>query len=112
MTKIFIDGEVGTTGLQIRDRLKDRKEFDLLHLTNDRRKEKSARAEMLNAADVSILCLPENASREALNLIENNKVKIIDASIAYRTDPDWDYGFPEYKQNQWEIISPSHLTPE
>ena len=104
MTKIFIDGEAGTTGLQILDRLKNRREFELLHLTDNKRKDKYARAEMLNAADVCILCLPEDASRDAINLIQNDTTKVIDASIAFRTDPDWDYGFPEYRQNQPEII--------
>lgn len=107
MIKIFIDGEVGTTGLQILDQLQGRKEFDLLHLEDDRRKEISARAKMLNAADVCILCLPEGASREAVNLIQNDATRVIDASIAFRTDPDWDYGFPEYKSDQSEIITKS-----
>jgi len=107
MTKLFIDGEAGTTGLQILERLKGRKDFELLHLAEDRRKEMSARAEMLNDADICILCLPEEASREAVNLIQNDKTRVIDASIAFRTDPDWDYGFPEYKHNQTEIISKS-----
>ena len=107
MIKIFIDGEVGTTGLQILDQLQGRKEFDLLHLEDDRRKEISARAKMLNAADICILCLPEGASREAVNLIQNDATRVIDASIAFRTDPDWDYGFPEYKSVQSEIITKS-----
>lgn len=107
MTKIFIDGEVGTTGLQILSRLKGRKEFDLLHLEDERRKEISARAEMLNVADICILCLPEAASRDAINLIQNGTTRVIDASIAFRTDPDWDYGFPEYNCDQGEIIKES-----
>ena len=107
MTKIFIDGEVGTTGLQILSRLKGRKEFDLLHLEDERRKEISARAEMLNVADICILCLPEAASRDAINLIQNGTTRVIDASIAFRTDPDWDYGFPEYNREQGEIIKKS-----
>ncbi len=104
MIKIFIDGEAGTTGLKILDRLQGRKEFDLLHLEDERRKEISARAKMLNAADICILCLPEGASRDAVNLIQNDATRVIDASIAFRTDPDWDYGFPEYKSDQSEII--------
>ena len=107
MTKIFIDGEVGTTGLQILDRLKGRKEFDVLHLAEKQRKEIAARAEMINAADICILCLPEDASRDAVSLIQNDVTKVIDASIAFRTDPDWDYGFPEYSSNQSEVISKS-----
>ncbi len=107
MIKIFIDGEAGTTGLKILDRLQGRKEFDLLHLEDERRKEKSARAKMLNAADICILCLPEGASRDAVNLIQNDATRVIDASIAFRTDSDWDYGFPEYKRDQSEIITKS-----
>lgn len=107
MIKIFIDGEAGTTGLKILDRLQGRKEFDLLHLEDERRKEISARAKMLNAADICILCLPEGASRDAVNLIQNDATRVIDASIAFRTDSDWDYGFPEYKRDQSEIITKS-----
>lgn len=105
MAKIFIDGEAGTTGLQILDRLKDRSDLDLLHLDDDRRKDVTARAEMLNAADISILCLPEDASREAVALIEKGSARVIDASIAYRTDPGWAYGFPEYQAGQREVIA-------
>ncbi len=105
MATIFIDGEAGTTGLQILDRLKSRSDLDLLHLDDDQRKDAAARAEMLNAADISILCLPEDASREAIGLIENKAARVIDASIAYRTDPDWTYGFPEYKAGQKEVIA-------
>lgn len=107
MAKIFIDGEAGTTGLQILDRLKDRGDLDLLHLGDDRRKDTAARAEMLNDADISILCLPEDASREAVALIENDTARVIDASIAYRTDPDWAYGFAEYKPGQRDVIAAS-----
>ncbi len=104
MAKIFIDGEAGTTGLQILDRLKGRNDLELLHLGDDRRKDLKARAEMLNSADISILCLPEDASRDAVGLIENDKARVIDASIAYRTDPDWVYGFPEYQADQRDLI--------
>ncbi|MFP6712637.1 MAG: N-acetyl-gamma-glutamyl-phosphate reductase [Rhodospirillales bacterium] len=105
MAKIFIDGEAGTTGLQIQGRLQDRDDIDLLHLGEGRRKDTVARAEMLNEADISILCLPEDASREAVALIENDKARVIDASIAYRIDPDWAYGFPEYQANQRDLIA-------
>ncbi|MDC0196543.1 N-acetyl-gamma-glutamyl-phosphate reductase [Gammaproteobacteria bacterium] len=107
MTKIFIDGEVGTTGLQIVERLKGRKEFNLLHLEEEKRKDLSARSEMLNSADVCILCLPEDASREAADLIQNDKTRVIDASIAFRTDSGWDYGFAEYASSQGSIIAKS-----
>jgi N-acetyl-gamma-glutamyl-phosphate reductase len=105
MAKIFIDGEAGTTGLQILERLKVRKDLDLLHLDDERRKDSDARAEMLNTADISILCLPEEASREAVALIENTDSRVIDASIAYRTDSDWAYGFPEYNVDQRGVIT-------
>ncbi len=107
MTKLFIDGQAGTTGLQILDRLKDRDEFEIMQLTDKHRKDITARSEMLNAADVSILCLPEEVSRESVNLIKNDKTRVIDASIAHRTDPNWVYGFPEYKGGQREIIATS-----
>jgi N-acetyl-gamma-glutamyl-phosphate reductase len=107
MTKIFIDGEVGTTGLQIFERLKGRMEFNLLHLEEEKRKDLSARSDMLNSADVCILCLPEEASREAVDLIQNDMTRVIDASTAFRTDPGWEYGFAEYTSNQSSIIAGS-----
>ncbi len=93
--KIFIDGEAGTTGLQIAQRLKDRHDIELLHLDDVERKDSARRAEMLNAADVSILCLPDDAAREAVAMVEGG-ARIIDASTAHRTAPGWTYGFPEY----------------
>jgi N-acetyl-gamma-glutamyl-phosphate reductase len=105
MTKIFIDGEAGTTGLQILERLKVRKDLDLLHLDEEQRKDTNARAKMLNTADISILCLPEQASREAVALIDNVNSRVIDASIAYRTNSNWVYGFPEYNREQKDMIS-------
>ena len=102
---VFIDGEAGTTGLQILERLKGRSEIELIHLGDDRRKDTAARADALNAADVSILCLPDDASREAVSLIESDTARVIDASIAYRTDPDWVFGFPERVPGQREEIA-------
>ncbi len=98
--KVFIDGEVGTTGLQIRARLEPRRDLTLLRLPEAARKDRDARAEMLNAADVSILCLPDAAAREAVSLIEKPDARVIDASTAHRTDPDWVYGLPEYDVDQ------------
>ena len=98
--KIFIDGEVGTTGLQIRSRLESRADVELLRLPESARKDAAARAGMMNAADLAILCLPDVAAREAVALIENPAVKMIDASTAHRTDPDWAYGFPELDSEQ------------
>ena len=92
---VFIDGEAGTTGLQIRARLEGRADVGLLRLPADRRKDPQARAEALNAADAVVLCLPDDAAREAVALIENTRVRVIDASTAHRTAPGWTYGFPE-----------------
>jgi len=94
-TRIFIDGAAGTTGLEIADRLAGRVEFDLITLDGERRKDPSARAEALNAADIAILCLPDDAAREAVALIDNPRTRVIDASSAHRVAPGWTYGFPE-----------------
>ena len=93
--KVFIDGEAGTTGLQIRDKLKDRGEIALVSIDSARRKDPAARAEMLNDADLVILCLPDDAAREAVALVTNDNVKMIDASTAHRTAENWSFGFPE-----------------
>ncbi len=98
--KVFIDGEVGTTGLQIRARLAGRADIELLSLAEADRKDAGARAGMLNAADLAILCLPDEAARKAVAMIENPEVRVIDASTAHRTDPDWVYGLPEYDAAQ------------
>jgi N-acetyl-gamma-glutamyl-phosphate reductase len=93
---IFIDGEAGTTGLQIRDRLKSRKDLELVSIDPARRKEPQARRDLLNSVDVAILCLPDEAAVEAVGLIDaNSKTRVIDASTAFRIHPDWAYGFPE-----------------
>lgn len=103
--RIFIDGEVGTTGLQIRSRLEDRPEFELLSLPADQRKDPARRAEMLNAADLAILCLPDDAARPAMAMIESPDVRVIDASTAHRTSEGWVYGFPEYDAEQGRRIA-------
>jgi N-acetyl-gamma-glutamyl-phosphate reductase len=92
---VFIDGEAGTTGLQIRDRLADRSDIELITLEPTERKDPVRRSEALNAAEVSILCLPDAAAREAVAMITNPRSRVIDASTAHRTDPDWTYGLPE-----------------
>ena len=94
--KIFIDGETGTTGLLIRDRLSERKEFNIVSLDPQFRKDIAAKRDMINQADVAILCLPEDASEQSVSLIENKSTRVIDTSIAFRTDGRWVYGFPEY----------------
>ena len=95
MTRVFIDGAAGTTGLEIRDRLTGRAGIVLATLSDAERKDPAARRNALNAADIVILCLPDDAAREAVALIDNPAVKVIDASTAHRTAPGWTYGFPE-----------------
>ncbi len=94
-TRIFIDGAVGTTGLEIRDRLNGRQEFELLVLDDAQRKDVGARKDALYAADVAILCLPDDAAVEAVKLAEGSGTRIIDASSAHRVADGWTYGFPE-----------------
>ncbi len=104
-TKVFIDGEAGTTGLQIRERLEGRRDIELVSIDPEKRKDADERRKLLNGADAVILCLPDDAAREAVALIENSKVKVIDASTAYRTAPDWAYGFPEMAKGQREAVA-------
>lgn len=92
---VFIDGAVGTTGLEIAERLAGRPEFSLITLPEDRRKDDGARAEALNAADFVILCLPDDAARAAVAMIANPTTRVIDASTAHRVADGWTYGFPE-----------------
>ncbi len=106
MPTIFIDGEAGTTGLEIRERLEARGDLELI-LLGDRRRDVEARREALNAADAVILCLPDEAAKEAVAMIDNPVVRVIDASTAYRVDPDWTYGFPEIAPGQREKIAAS-----
>lgn len=98
MTKVFIDGKAGTTGLRIYERLEARDDIELLTLSDEERKDTQARARMLNACDVAFLCLPDDAARESVSLIENPDVTVIDTSTAHRTDPSWAYGFPELSE--------------
>ncbi len=95
MTKVFIDGKAGTTGLRIYERLAERKDIELLTLCEEERKDINARKKMLNSCDVAFLCLPDDAAREAVSLVENEKVIVIDTSTAHRTEEGWAYGFPE-----------------
>ena len=94
--KIYIDGKEGTTGLQIYERLGGRDDIELLLIGEDKRKDIEERRKFLNAADIAFLCLPDAAAREAVSLIENDTTRVIDASTAHRTDPDWDYGLPSF----------------
>ena len=109
--KVFIDGEAGTTGLQIQTRLAGRRDIELLHLSDAERKNAQRRAAMLNTADVSILCLPDDAAKEAVSMIEDKEARVIDASTAYRINPDWTYGFPEHtKTRPAEIAASKRVT--
>ena len=95
MTKVFIDGSAGTTGLRIHERLSERTDIELLILPEELRKDVSARRDALHSADIAFLCLPDDAAREAVALAEGSKVAIIDTSTAHRTTTGWEYGFPE-----------------
>ena len=105
-TTVFIDGEAGTTGLQIRDRLDSRMDLELVSIALDKRKDAAARADLLNSVDVAILCLPDEAAVEAVSLIRSDsKTRVIDASSAFRVNPDWAYGFAEMDKGQREKIA-------
>src|SRR5436190_16870511 len=104
---VSIDGDSGTTGLQIRDRLADRADLELMHIAPERRRDPAARAELLNAADAVVLCLPDDAAREAVSLVTSNRVRIVDASTAHRTDSGWAYGFAEMDKDQRAAIAGS-----
>ena len=103
MTNVFIDGGAGTTGLNIVTRLSQRSDIELIRLPEETRKDPAARKEALNAADIAFLCLPDDAAREAVSLIENSHTAVIDTSTAHRVAPDWVYGFPELKGQREKI---------
>lgn len=94
--RIFIDGEAGTTGLQLRDRLAGRRDFEILSIAPDKRKDPQERKRLLNAADVAILCLPDEAAKESVSLIENDTTKVIDASTAHRIADGWTMALPRW----------------
>lgn len=105
--KVFVDGQVGTTGIEIHQRLSKRNDIELLEIDYDKRKDPAEKAKLLNCADVVFLCLPDVAAKESVSLITNEKVKVIDASTAHRTNDDWAYGIPELSIKQREKIANS-----
>lgn len=104
---VYIDGKEGTTGLQIYERLGSREDISLLLIDEDKRKDTEERRKCINSADIVFLCLPDAAAREAVTLCDNPNTRIIDASTAHRTNPDWDYGFAELSQAHRAAIAAS-----
>ncbi len=110
MKKVFIDGSAGTTGLRIYERLSARDDVEILTLSDEKRKDPMARKEMLNKADVAFLCLPDDAARESVALVDKPDTVVIDASTAHRTLPDWAYGFPELsKAHEEKLLSSKRI---
>ena len=107
MTKVFIDGSAGTTGLRIAERLESRNDIELIKLSEENRKDISARQNAINKADIVFLCLPDVASVESVSLCENPNTVIIDTSTAHRTNSDWAYGFPELSADLYNKIKNS-----
>lgn len=108
-TKVFIDGGHGTTGIEIADRLAGRAELSLITVPEELRRDADARRDALNAADVVILCLPDDAAREAVSLIDNDHTRVIDASTAHRVADGWTYGFPELEPGHRETLANSRF---
>ncbi len=106
-TRVFIDGKEGTTGLQIVERLENRSDLEILTIDEEKRKDINERKRLINQSDITFLCLPDAAAREAVELAENENVRIIDASTAHRTAAGWDYGFPELSCRHRESIAHS-----
>lgn len=106
---VFIDGAAGTTGLEIRDRLAGRSDLELVILDEARRKDEAARREALNDSDFAILCLPDDAARDAVRLAADGRTRLIDASTAHRVAPGWTYGFPELTRDQADRIAAARM---
>lgn len=104
MTKIFIDGREGTTGLKIVERFENRSDIQLLAIDEAKRKDPAERKKLINSADVCFLCLPDQAAKESVSLVESTNVKIIDTSTAHRTEAGWSYGFPELSEDHRNAI--------
>ena len=103
-TKIFIDGSEGTTGLRIHERFQGRDDIELLKINQELRKDPEERKKLINASDITFLCLPDAAAKESVSLVENENVVIIDTSTAHRTEEGWAYGFPELSKVHKENI--------
>ena len=106
--KVYIDGQEGTTGLKILERFEGRNDIELLRISEDKRKDSAERARLINMSDYTFLCLPDDAAREAVSFVDNDHVRIIDASTAHRTNPAWAYGFPELSPEHREKIRTSN----
>lgn len=106
--KVFIDGQAGTTGLKLKDRLLGRDDVELLTIAEESRKDAEAKAEIMNGADAVFLCLPDAAARESVALIKNENTVIIDASTAHRTVEGWAYGFPELSEKHRKAVETSN----
>lgn len=109
MKKVFLDGSAGTTGLRIADRLKNRDDIELITLSEELRKDTSARKDAINRSDFVFLCLPDSAAKEAVSLAENKNTVIIDTSTAHRTDEGFVYGFPELKVQRGKILASKRI---
>jgi len=109
MKKVFIDGSAGTTGLRIRERLADRKDLELITLSEELRKDTEARRQALNGSDVAFLCLPDAAAVEAVSIVDNPNTVIIDTSTAHRVADGWEYGFPELEGRRARIAAAKRI---
>ena len=106
--KVYIDGQEGTTGLKILERFQGRNDIELIKISEDKRKDAEERARLINMSDYTFLCLPDDAAREAVSFVNNDHVRIIDASTAHRTNPAWAYGFPELSAAHRDKIKTSN----
>ena len=104
---VFVDGQHGTVGLKIRERLQGREDIEIIEIPEDQRKDAAAKQKLLNEADIVFLCLPDDAARESVSLIKNGSVCVIDGSTAHRVTEGWVYGLPELRKEQRELIKNS-----
>ena len=107
MKKVFIDGSAGTTGLRINERFAGRDDIEIMEIDPEKRKDPAEIKKYINESDITFLCLPDDAAREAVTLVENENTVILDTSTAHRTEPGWAYGFPELSPEHREAITKS-----